>query len=45
MKITALAGAAPYCNDSGTYKGLYTIRGGREAFRRVLYQKGNCTKL
>ena len=36
-KITALVGVAPYCNDSGTYKGQYTIRGGREALRSVLY--------
>ena len=36
-KIAALVGVAPYCNDSGTYKGKSKIRGGREALRSVLY--------
>jgi transposase len=36
-KISALVGVAPYCHDSGTYKGQATIRGGREALRSVLY--------
>ncbi len=36
-KITALVGVAPYCHESGTYKGQSTIRGGREALRSVLY--------
>lgn len=36
-KIAALVGVAPYCNDSGTYKGKYKIRGGREELRSVLY--------
>ena len=37
QKIAALVGVAPYCNDSGTYKGKSKIRGGREALRSVLY--------
>ncbi|MEE9423481.1 MAG: IS110 family transposase [Methylococcales bacterium] len=36
-KISALVGVAPYCNESGTYKGQSKIRGGREALRSVLY--------
>ncbi len=36
-KISALVGVAPYCHDSGTYKGQSAIRGGREALRSVLY--------
>jgi len=36
-KISALVGVAPYCQESGAYKGQSTIRGGREALRSVLY--------
>lgn len=36
-KIAALVGVAPYCNDSGMYKGKYKIRGGRDELRCVLY--------
>jgi transposase len=33
----ALAGLAPFDNDSGTYHGKRTIRGGRSEVRRTLY--------
>lgn len=36
-QIAALAGLAPYDNDSGKYKGKRTIRGGRHTVRAVLY--------
>lgn len=36
-KIAALVGVAPYCNDSGTYRGKNKIRGGRSEIRSVLY--------
>lgn len=36
-RITALAGLAPFADDSGTLKGKRSIRGGRFTVRRVLY--------
>jgi transposase len=36
-KVTALAGLAPFNNDSGTLNGQRSIRGGREQVRNVLY--------
>jgi transposase len=36
-KIAALVGLAPFNNDSGTYRGKRTIRGGRPEIRAVLY--------
>jgi transposase len=36
-QITALAGLAPRCRESGKYKGRRTIGGGRAPVRRVLY--------
>jgi len=36
-KIAALVGVAPYCNESGKFKGKSTIRGGRETLRSLLY--------
>lgn len=36
-EAAALVGLAPYCNDSGKFKGKRSIRGGRSEVRRVLY--------
>jgi transposase len=36
-EAAALAGVAPYVNQSGNYKGQRRVRGGRPAVRRVLY--------
>ena len=36
-KISALAGVAPFCRDSGTMKGKRTIWGGRAQVRTALY--------
>jgi transposase len=36
-RIAALAGLAPFADDSGTIKGKRSIRGGRFTVRRVLY--------
>ena len=36
-KIAALVGVAPLSNDSGTFQGQRTIRGGRGSVRRSLY--------
>lgn len=36
-QITALAGLAPRCRESGKYRGRRTIGGGRAPVRRVLY--------
>lgn len=36
-QISALAGLAPYDNDSGTRRGKRSIRGGRAAVRAILY--------
>jgi transposase len=36
-EIAALAGVAPYANESGSYKGRSFIRGGRAELRRDLY--------
>jgi transposase len=36
-QAAALAGVAPYCRDSGNYRGRRHISGGRSAVRRVLY--------
>lgn len=36
-QITALAGLAPYVQQSGKYRGLARIRGGRERARKALY--------
>ena len=36
-RIAALAGLAPFADDSGTIKGKRSIQGGRFAVRRVLY--------
>lgn len=36
-QVAALAGLAPYNNDSGTFQGKRKIYGGRSAVRRVLY--------
>jgi transposase len=36
-QVAALAGLAPYNNDSGTFQGKRKICGGRSAVRRVLY--------
>jgi transposase len=38
----ALAGLAPFDNDSGTYRGKRTIRGGRADVRRALYMAAVC---
>ena len=35
--ITALAGLAPYNNDSGAFKGQRSVRGGRARIRQALY--------
>ena len=35
--ITALAGLAPYNNDSGTFRGQRSVRGGRTRIRQALY--------
>lgn len=37
QQIAALAGLAPYNNDSGKHAGKRCIQGGRSAIRRVLY--------
>ncbi|MCB1547895.1 MAG: IS110 family transposase [Hyphomicrobiaceae bacterium] len=37
QQVSALAGVAPYPNDSGKRSGRRTIRGGRAAVRSVLY--------
>src|SRR5262249_12487827 len=36
-KIAALVGLAPFNNESGTYRGKRSIRGGRAEVRSVLY--------
>lgn len=36
-QVTALAGLAPYACDSGRYRGLRKIRGGRGVVRKILY--------
>ncbi len=36
-EIAALAGVAPYNQDSGTFRGQRSIRGGRKELRAVLY--------
>lgn len=36
-QVSALAGLAPFADDSGTRRGPRHVRGGREAVRRVLY--------
>lgn len=36
-KIAALVGVAPYCKESGKYKGKNKIRGGRKILRGLLY--------
>ena len=36
-QVSALAGLAPYADDSGTRRGVRRIRGGRADVRRVLY--------
>lgn len=36
-QIVALAGLAPYSQDSGAFKGVRRIQGGRSQVRRVLY--------
>jgi len=36
-QIAALAGLAPYNNDSGQHSGKRCIKGGRASIRRVLY--------
>jgi len=36
-KIAALVGVAPYCRESGKYKGKNVIQGGRETLRSILY--------
>jgi transposase len=36
-KIAALVGVAPYCKESGKYKGKNVIQGGRETLRSILY--------
>jgi len=36
-QIAALAGLAPYHNDSGARRGKRSIRGGRPALRTILY--------
>jgi transposase len=35
--IAALAGLAPYNNDSGTWRGKRSVRGGRARVRTALY--------
>lgn len=37
QRVCALAGVAPFANDSGTVKGKRSIRGGRVQVRSVLY--------
>lgn len=37
QEIAALAGLAPYNNDSGKHRGVRRVRGGRAAVRRALY--------
>ena len=37
QEIAALAGLAPYAQESGTFKGKRTIFGGRAAVRRAMY--------
>ncbi len=36
-QVAALAGLAPFNRDSGTWRGTRSIRGGRDAVRRILY--------
>lgn len=36
-KISAIVGTAPYCKESGKYKGVSRIRGGRAKLRSILY--------
>lgn len=36
-KIAALVGVAPYCNESGKFKGKSSVKGGRETLRSLLY--------
>jgi len=36
-QAAALAGLAPFCNDSGKMRGRRSVRGGRSQLRRVLY--------
>lgn len=36
-EIAALAGVAPYANESGTFKGRRTIKGGRQEVRTTLF--------
>jgi len=36
-KIAALVGVAPYCKESGKYKGKNKIKGGRKTLRGLLY--------
>lgn len=36
-ELVALAGLAPHCQDSGTWKGQRHISGGRAAIRNILY--------
>ena len=36
-QVAALAGLAPYANDSGNYNGYRSVRGGRPALRRALF--------
>lgn len=37
-QLAALVGVAPFANDSGTRRGVRSIRGGRRSVRRALYQ-------
>lgn len=37
QRIASLAGLAPFSNDSGTFRGQRSIRGGREGVRRALF--------
>lgn len=41
-QITSLAGLAPHCRDSGTFKGKRTIWGGRARVRTALYMATLC---
>lgn len=43
-QAAALVGLAPFCNDSGKFKGQRSIRGGRSEVRRVLYMSALSAK-
>jgi transposase len=44
-QLVALAGLAPFCQDSGTWKGQRHVSGGRERIRNTLYMPAITTSM